>query len=318
MRIYRHFKTLPEEVRGAVIAVGNFDGVHLGHQAVINEAGKIARADNRPWAVLTFEPHPRRIFQSNGPAFRLTSIRAKARHLAKLGVEVMIVQRFNHAFSTRPAEDFVKSVLVDGFGAKHIVAGYDFVFGHNRSGNCETLLTMGQEMGFGFTAVSAKEDENGEIFSSTRIRECIASGDVASAAKILGRPFEIEGRVSHGDERGRTIGFPTLNLYLRAVAKPAFGVYAAQIEFRGRERHNVFNGIANVGIRPTFGNATPLLEAYIFDFNEEVYGKLITVSLIERIRAEKKFDGIDALRAQITIDCKSTRRIFRELRARKT
>jgi riboflavin kinase/FMN adenylyltransferase len=311
MRIYRHFETLPAEARGAAIAIGNFDGVHRGHQAVIGEAGRIARAAKLPWAVLTFEPHPRRVFQPDLAPFRLTPFRTKARVLEGFGVDAMIVQRFNRAFSQRPAEEFVREVLVKGFGARHIVAGYDFVFGHKRGGNCELLLTMGKQLGFGFTAVSAVDDGSGTVYSSTRIREYLAAGDVKGAAAVLGRPFEIEGRVAHGDKRGRKIGFPTLNLHLGTVARPALGVYAVRIGRLVDGRAQWIDGVANIGVRPTFGGDDIVLEAHAFDFEGDLYGQLISVALIEYIREEKKFDGLAALQAQIAADCLTARGILK-------
>lgn len=312
MRIYRHFETLPAEARGAAIAIGNFDGVHRGHQAVIGEAGRIARAAKLPWAVLTFEPHPRRVFQPDLAPFRLTPFRTKARVLEGLGVDAMIVQRFNRAFSQRPAEDFVREVLVKGFGARHIVAGYDFVFGHKRGGNCELLLAMGKQLGFGFTAVSAVNDGTGAVYSSTRIREYLAAGDLKGAAAVLGRPFEIEGRVAHGDKRGRKIGFPTLNLHLGTVARPALGVYAVRIGRLVEGEAQWIDGVANIGVRPTFGGDDIVLEAHAFDFEGDLYGQLISVALIEYIREEKKFDGLAALQAQIAADCLTARGILKK------
>ena len=310
MRIYRHYQTLPDEARGAAIAIGNFDGVHLGHQAVIGEAGRIARDTGAPWAVLTFEPHPRRVFQPDQPPFRLTPFRAKARALEAMGVDAMIVQRFNRTFSQRPAEDFVRDVLVDGFGARHVVAGYDFVFGHNRGGNCEMLLAMGQELGFGFTAVSAVEAEGGAVYSSTGIRDCLRAGDMRGAAAILGRPFAIEGRVASGDKRGRQIGFPTLNLHLGSVVRPALGGYAVRAGLHDGGGTRWIDGVANVGKRPTFGGEDVILEAHLLDFDGDLYGQLVVVSLIEHIRAEKRFDGVDALRAQIAADTERAREIL--------
>jgi len=315
MRIYRHFETLPQEARGAAIAVGNFDGVHLGHQGVIGEAGRIARAANRPWAVLTFEPHPRRVFNPDLEPFRLTPFRAKARALEGLGVDAMIVQRFNRDFSQRPAEDFVTQVLVEGFGARHVVAGYDFVFGHNRGGNCEMLLAMGQKLGFGFTAVSAIEGPDGQVYSSTRVRQCLAGGDVAGVAAVLGRAFEIEGRVAHGDKRGRQIGFPTANLHLGSMVRPALGVYAVRVGLLHDREARWIDGVANVGKRPTFGGEDVVLEAHLFDFTGDLYGKRVTVQLLHYIRAEKKFDGLAALRAQIAADGDAARGILKEMQA---
>ena len=310
MRIYRHYQTLPVEARGAAIAIGNFDGVHKGHQAVIGEAGRIARSSGIPWAVLTFEPHPRRVFQPDQPPFRLTSMRAKARALEALGVDAMLVQRFNHNFSQQPAETFVKDVLVDGFGANHVVAGYDFVFGYKRGGNCELLLSMGQKLGFGFTAVSAIHDDDGVVYSSTRIRSCLEVGNVRGAAAILGRHFSYEGRVSHGNQRGRTINFPTLNLHLGSTLRPALGVYAVRVGILDGDETVWRNGVANVGKRPTFGGKDVILEAHVMDFSGNLYGELIAVELIDFIRAEKKFDGLEALRAQIAADTDTARNIL--------
>ena len=192
MHVFRHFENLPDEVRGASVAVGNFDGVHLGHQAVIGEAGRVARDQGIPWAVLSFEPHPRSLFTTNQEPFRLTPFRIKARHVEALGVDNMIILHFDHEFAGLSADDFVKKVLVKGLGARHVVSGYDFVFGHKRAGNCELLLHKGKEEGFDFTCVSAVDD--GEtIYSSTRVRRCLKAGDPRGAANLLGRPFEIEG-----------------------------------------------------------------------------------------------------------------------------
>jgi len=314
MRIYRHFETLPEQARQASIAVGNFDGVHMGHQAVINEAGHIARAGNMPWAVLTFEPHPKSIFRPRSEPFRLTPFRLKARLLENMGVDVMIVQRFNKGFSERPAENFVRQVLVKGFGARHVVSGYDFVFGHGRKGNCELLLSMGQTEGFDFTAVSALKDETGQVYSSTRIREALKSRDPRLAARLLGRPFEIEGIVQGGDKRGRSIGFPTANLHFTSMLRPAKGVYAIRAAITGKAERVWINGIANIGTRPTFRGHDLILEAHLFDFSGDLYGKRLSIQLIDIIRDEIKFDGINALKQQIQQDCHAAKDILQHNR----
>jgi len=310
MRIYRHFKRLPAEARGASIAVGNFDGVHRGHQAVIGEAGRLARSTGAPWAVLTFEPHPRSVFQPGQPPYRLTPFRTKARHFEGLGVDAMIVQRFNRNFSQRPAEDFIRSVLVEGCGARHIVAGYDFVFGHNRRGSCELLLAMGKDLGFGFSAVSAVEDPAAVVYSSTGVRDFLRDGDVRAAAEILGRPFEVEGRVTRGHQRGRSIGFPTANLHPGPAIRPLAGVYAVRVSIIDGSKTILLDGVANIGTRPTFLDEDVILEAHVFDFDGNLYGQRIVVGLIDFIRPEKKFDDIDALKAQIGADCKTARQIL--------
>ena len=310
MRIIRHHHSLPKEARGAAIAIGNFDGVHKGHQAVIREAGLIAEFHSIPWAVLTFEPHPRSVFQPNQPYFRLTPMRAKARALESLGVNLMFVQQFSHSFSKQPAEKFVKNILVDGLGAQHVVAGYDFVFGHNRGGNCELLLNMGQRLGFGFTAVSPFEDDSGILFSSTRIRDYLSKGDVRTAATLIGRHFAYDGRVARGDQRGRTIGFPTLNLELGDAIRPLLGVYAARVGMIENNKTILYDGVANLGKRPTFDGESVILEVHLFNFSKNLYGNRITVSLIDFIRHEKKFDGLEALRAQIAIDTEKAQNIL--------
>lgn len=310
MRIFRHFDALPAAVRGAAVAVGNFDGVHPGHRAVINEAGVIAKDAGRPWAVLTFEPHPRRLFDPNGPPFRLTPLHAKAREIAGLGVDVLVVQRFDKPFCRLPAETFVTDVLVKGLGASHVVSGYDFVFGHKRRGNCEMLLAMGKRLGFGFTAVNAVTDPGGEVYSSTRVRERLVAADPKGAACILGRPFELEGRVVKGDRRGRTIGFPTANVRLGQYMRPANGVYAVRAAADAGSEAAWIDGVANIGHRPMFPTNDVLLEVYLFDFEGDLYGRRLRVRLVDYLRPEKKFDGMAELKAQIADDSERARRIL--------
>ncbi|MBT6241207.1 MAG: bifunctional riboflavin kinase/FAD synthetase [Rhodospirillaceae bacterium] len=309
MQIFRHFENLPAEVRGASVAIGNFDGVHLGHRAVIGEAGRIAHDQNIPWAVLSFEPHPRSLFMPEGEPFRLTPFRTKARHIGDLGVDNLIVLHFDEAFTNLSADDFIKQVLVEGLGARHVVSGYDFVFGHKRAGNCELLLHKGQEEGFDFTCVSAVDDGQ-TVYSSTGIRECLKAGDPRAAALLLGREFEIDGRVERGDARGRTIGFPTAHLHLGEYLRPAHGVYAirAGIDEAGATRW--YDGVANYGSRPTFDKKDTIFEAHLFDFDDDLYGQHLRIALVDFLRPEKKFDGIDDLRAQIAIDSDNARRIL--------
>ncbi len=309
MHVFRHFENLPDEVRGASVAVGNFDGVHLGHQAVIGEAGRVARDQGIPWAVLSFEPHPRSLFTTNQEPFRLTPFRIKARHVEALGVDNMIILHFDHEFAGLSADDFVKKVLVKGLGARHVVSGYDFVFGHKRAGNCELLLHKGKEEGFDFTCVSAVDD--GEtIYSSTRVRRCLKAGDPRGAANLLGRPFEIEGRVEHGDARGRTIGFPTANLHLGEYLRPALGVYAVRAGIDEGADTRWLEGVANFGNRPTFDKKDTIFEVHLFDFDDDLYGRHLRIALVDFLREEKKFDGLDDLKAQIALDSNNARQIL--------
>ena len=310
MRIYRHYDALPADARGAAVAIGNFDGVHPGHQTVIHEAGLIAGDMCRPWAVLTFEPHPRAFFTPSSEPFRLTPFRSKARRIAELGADLLIVQRFDKAFSSLPAEDFVNTVLVDGLGAGHVVSGYDFVFGHKRGGNCELLLAMGAKKGFGFTAVNAQTDSSGEAYSSTRVRERLGGADPRGAAAILGRDFEIEGRVARGEARGKSIGFPTANIPLGAYLRPALGVYAVRAAIEQENGEIWLDGVANIGVRPTFGSDGVVLEVFLFDFDDDLYGKRLRVRLVDFLRPEKKFDGVDDLKAQIAQDSAKAQKIL--------
>jgi riboflavin kinase/FMN adenylyltransferase len=315
MRIYRHFNALPAAARGSAVAVGNFDGVHLGHRAVVTEAGRIARAFGMPWAALTFEPHPRRFFQPALPPFRLTPFRAKAREIAALGVDHMVVLRFDRKLSERPAESFVTEVLVEGLGARHVVSGYDFAFGHKRRGDCALLLAMGRRLGFDFTAVHPMGDDSGEPYSSTRVRQALQDGDPRAAARLLGRPFEIEGRVVAGDGRGRAIGFPTANVNLGEFLCPKFGVYAVRVAIEEPPPGNGARwrgAVANLGIRPMFALPRPILEAHVFDFQGDVYGRRVRVGFVDYLRPEMAFDGLASLQAQMEKDGERARRLLAE------
>lgn len=311
MRIFRHYTDLPEDARGCVVAIGNFDGIHKGHQVVINEAGSIARAQNKPWAVMTFEPHPDSLFKPDAAPFRLTTMRTKAHQIESLGVDELLIQHFDLDFAGLSAEDFVDEVIVKGLGASHVVSGYDFQFGKKRQGHCDTLLHMGRERGFGFTAVPKVVDEDGVVYSSTRVRECLQAGDPRGAAHVLGRAFELEGRVEHGDARGRQLGFPTANIHLGDFLRPATGVYAIRAGFDEGLDTTWFDGVANFGRRPTFSAEDDVvLEAHLFDFSGDLYGKHLRVELVERLRDERKFDGLDAIKAQIALDCEKAREIL--------
>lgn len=316
MRIFRHLGDLPASLRRAAVAIGNFDGVHRGHKAVIAEAGQLAHAHGRPWAVLTFEPHPRNLFRPDDPPFRLTRFRAKTRAIAEMGVDFLVALRFDRAFASFTADEFVRRVLAEGLGASHVIAGYDFQFGKGRTGNCELLLHAGRTFGFDFTAVHAVRDEAGEVLASSRVRDAVRRGDAREAAAILGRPHEIEGSVVKGDARGRTIGFPTANIPLQACLRPAGGVYAVRALIEDRHGSGAdprwHSGVANFGRRPTFGGTEEVLEVFLFDFDGDLYGRRLRVQLIEHIRPERKFAGIEALRARIAEDSAHARRILAE------
>lgn len=315
MRIFRHYTDLPEDARGCVVAVGNFDGLHKGHQVVINEAGTIARAQKAPWAVMTFEPHPDLLFKPDMAPFRLTTMRTKSHMIESLGVDELLIQHFDKAFASLSAEDFVAEVIVKGLGAAHVVAGYDFRFGQKRMGDCDTLLHMGREKGFGFTAVPKVTDEDGIVYSSTRVRDHLRAGDVQGAEHVLGRPFELEGRVEHGDARGRDLGFPTANIHLGEFLRPATGVYAIRAGLDEGAETTWIDGVANFGRRPTFhADDDVVLEAHLFDYSGDLYGKHLRVELVERLREEVKFSGLDELKAQIARDCEKAKEILAKAR----
>ena len=307
MRIFRHDNVGAAD-RGAVVAIGNFDGVHLGHRQVIERAGAIATAAPAPHAVLTFEPHPRSVLHADALPFRLTPFRAKSRLIEGLGVDLLFTLHFDLAFAQRSAEDFVAHVLVDGLGARHVVVGYDFVFGHNRRGTPALLAEEGGKHGFGVTIVDPVATPGGPVYSSTRIREHLAQGRPREAAALLGRFWEIDGRVERGDERGRTIGFPTANLLLADYLRPAAGVYAVRAAFGRNGRW--WKAVANFGRRPTFGGSDLRLEAHLFDFAGDLYGKHLRVQLVDYIRPEQKFSGLEALKAQIATDAEAARQIL--------
>ena len=309
MRIFRH-DTVAAAERGAVVAIGNFDGVHLGHQAVIGEAGRIARAQGLPHAVLTFEPHPRRLFRPGDPPFRLTPFRAKSRHIEALGVDLLFTLHFDLAFSQRSAADFIETVLVRNLGVRHAVVGYDFVFGRRRGGSPALLEARGAELGFGVSVVGPIAAQGGAVYSSTRIRELLVGGKPREAAALLGRFWDIEGRVERGEARGRTIGFPTANLMLDDYLRPAAGVYAVRVGIEEVGRTQWHDGVANLGQRPTFGGTDLRLEAHLFDVDRDLYGRHLRIALIEHLRPERKFPGIDALKTQIAADAAQARALL--------
>ncbi len=293
-----------------MVAIGNFDGVHLGHQAVIAAAREAARAVSAPFAVLTFEPHPRSVFQPGAPPFRLTPFRAKSRALEELGVDLLFTLHFDLDFAKKSAEDFVAEVLIEGLGVRQVVVGYDFVFGNRRRGTADLLKVAGDQYGFGVGVVAPATGAGGVVYSSTQIREHLAAGQPRAAAALLGRPWEIEGRVETGERLGRTIGFPTANILLADYLRPAAGVYAVRAGVDEEHATHWFGGAANLGWRPTVGGTDLRLETHLFDFDGDLYGKHLRVALIERLRPEKRFDGLDALKAQIAADCEQARALL--------
>jgi riboflavin kinase/FMN adenylyltransferase len=304
MAVHRDWRNLPAAVRGAAVALGNFDGVHRGHVHVL--ASTHAARPDAKLAVLTFEPHPRELFRPDDPPFHLTLPEERADALASLGVQHVIEVAFDRAFSLLTAERFVTEVLYGALGAAHLACGPDFAFGHRRGGDVSFLAARAEALGMGMTVVPPLADAQGPI-SSTRIRRALQDGYPERATADLGRAWSIRGMVVHGDARGRTIGFPTANIALGRHLEPARGVYAVSTVVDGQR----FGGVANIGRRPTVAEgAISRLEAHLFDYAGDLYGRELNVSLHSFLRAERRFDGLDALKAQIAADAEEARRIL--------
>ena len=304
MQRHPDWRALPANARGGTVCLGNFDGVHRGHAQVLASA-HVARPD-APLSVLTFEPHPRELFRPEDPPFHLSLPSARAEALGRLGVQHVVEVEFDRAFSLLSAYEFITDVLVGALGAKQLACGPDFAFGHRRGGDVGLLAERAEALGMGLTVVPPLADARGPI-SSTRIRRALQDGYPERAAADLGRPWSIRGVVSHGDARGRTIGFPTANIALGRQLEPARGVYAVTAPIDGR----VVTGVANIGRRPTVAEgAISRLEAHFFDFEGDLYGRELDVSLHAFLRAEKRFGGLDELRAQIAIDADQARLIL--------
>jgi len=307
MRLFRHIASVPADARGAVVAIGNFDGLHRGHQAVIAAARAQADAAGRPLALMTFRPHPRRYFRPDDEPFRLTPFRAKVRVIADLGVDTLFVWRFDTQMANIGAEAFVETILHQGVGASHVVVGHDFAFGNKRRGNADLLHAKGGDLGFDVTVVEPAMDASNEIYSSSVIRQYLHDGQPQRAAELLGRLWEMEGRVLAGDRRGRTIGFPTANVDPAEYMRPARGVYAVRAGVTAGDETQWYDGVANFGVRPTVDGNRLLLETHLFDFDGDLYGKYVRVALVEHLRPERKFESFEALQRQIAADSQQAR-----------
>ncbi|WP_336097541.1 MULTISPECIES: bifunctional riboflavin kinase/FAD synthetase [Roseovarius] len=309
MRIIRDHSYVDAADRGASVAIGNFDGVHLGHQAVIDLARKAGEAADAPLGVLTFEPHPRQYFAPEAPPFRLMSAEARANRLEKLGVERLYELNFNAALSALSPEEFARNVLCDGLGLAHVVVGADFCFGKGRAGNAADLKRFGAEMGFGVTVAELLEGDQGEV-SSTAIRQALSEGRPRDAAAMLGHWHRIDGPVVGGEQRGRELGYPTANMSIAGLHPPKFGVYAVQIEVMDGPHKGRYHGAASLGIRPMFNGEVPNLETFLFDFSGDLYGAHLSVALAEYLRPEEVFDSLEAFIAQMDADCARAREIL--------
>lgn len=312
MRIIRDSLFIDPADRGAVAAIGNFDGVHLGHQAVIDLARTVARDLGAPLGVMTFEPHPRQFFNPGGDPFRLMNATAKAHRLQKLGVEKLYELPFNGALAALSAQEFASLVIKDRLGLAHVVVGEDFCFGKGRVGTTEDLGRFGAEIGFGLTVTPMLDLGAGEV-SSTAIRSALSEGRPRDAAAMLGHWHRIEGEVIRGDQRGRDLGFPTANMSIAGLHPPRFGVYAVTVAVLDGPHAGHYGGAASIGVRPTFGENVPNCETFLFDFKGDLYGSTLSVALVDFLRPELKFDGLDPLIAQMDTDCAQARSILSKL-----
>jgi riboflavin kinase/FMN adenylyltransferase len=307
MRWLDHRNAIPAALRGAVIALGNFDGFHRGHQAVAGEAIRWAQGLGRPSIIATFDPHPVRFFRPDVPPFRLTTLEQRQELYLAAGATAMLVFHFDAELAGTSAEDFIAKILIERFGAHGVVTGGDFTFGKGAKGNVDLLRSLGGELGLQSRVVDAVS-EGGDVVSSSRIRQALRDGDPQEAARLLTRPFAIRGIVEHGDKRGRVIGYPTANLGVENYLRPKYGIYA--VTGRILATGQVLQGAANIGIRPQFEPPKELLEPFFFDFSGDLYGQEVEVAFHHYLRGEAKFDSLDALIEQMDKDCAEARRLL--------
>ena len=306
MQRLSHDQPIPETLRGAVLALGNFDGFHLGHQAVVGRAVQRGAHERRPVIVATFDPHPVRHFRPDTPPFRLTTLDQRERMFAAAGADAMLVFNFGASLASTTAEDFVAELLARQLGAAGVVTGEDFTFGKGRGGNAGVLRELGAAHGIAAETVEPVLVD-GQRVSSGRVREALQAADPGTAIRLLTRPFAIEGVVIHGDGRGKDLGWPTANMELGNYLRPAYGIYAVRVRLDDGSEHD---GVASLGVRPMFDPPKELLEAVLFDFDGDLYGRTIEVALRHYLRAEAKFDGLDALKRQMDADAAKARRLL--------
>ncbi len=306
MQRLHHDQPIPEALRGAVLALGNFDGFHLGHQAVVGRAVQRGAHERRPVIVATFDPHPVRHFKPDIPPFRLTTLDQRERLFAHAGADTMLVFRFGAELASMDAPEFVADMLVGHIGAAGVVTGDDFSFGKGRTGDVALLLKLGEAHGMIAEAV-AQVLVDGERVSSGRVREALQAGDPGTATRLLTRPFAVQGEVIHGDKRGRALGWPTANLELGNYLRPKYGIYAVRVRLDDGSEHP---GVASLGVRPTFDPPRELLEAVLFDFDGDLYGRTIEVALHHYLRPEMKFDSVEGLKSQMNADAAQARELL--------
>lgn len=321
MDVVTDLSQVPDGLRRAVCALGNFDGVHRGHGAVIGKAVRLARENHMPAAVIAFEPHPRRFLKPDEPPFRLTSLEVKARILSEMDLDALFVVPFTTALASLSAQAFVDDILAATLNIGRLVVGYDFRFGKGRQGDISFLQQWGAAAGVPVDVVAPVhldvrgDDAAPTVFSSSAVREALRTGDIERAETLLGHKWMIDGIVQHGDKRGRTIGFPTINLNLGEYLRPALGVYAVSVQILSGAQAGRYEGVANVGRRPTFDDGGVVLEVHLFDFDADVYGAQALVTFHDFVRPERKFDGLEALKAQIVQDCQAARDVLQSVGA---
>ena len=305
MQTHRHWHDIPQAARGASVAMGNFDGVHRGHQRVID----LARREDAPLGIICFEPHPREFFAPDAPPFRLMSSETRANRLARIGVHQLYELPFGPALSGLSAEGFARDVLAEGLGVRHVVVGADFCFGKGRAGTAQDLSDLGRALGFDVTIAPLLTDGD-RVFSSTAIRDAISAGRTREAADMLGHWHRIDGEVLHGEKRGRELGYPTANMSIAGLHPPRFGVYAVLVSVLSGPHRGNYQGVASLGVRPMFGQNLPNLETHIFDFKGDLYGSHLSVALVAHLRDEMRFDSLEALITQMDADSAQTRAIL--------
>ena len=303
MKLARDLANAP---KNAVIALGNFDGLHLGHRAIIAQTKRIADEKKRPLALMTFEPHPREVLAKNAPPLRIYSLRSKLETIAQLGVESVLLVRFNPAFASLSADDFTQQILRGQLQAAHVVTGENFYFGKGRGGNKQLLEQAAQKGDFGYTALPPVTGADGQMISSSAIRTLLGEGQVKAAGELLGAPYHISGHVVRGQQQGRVLGYPTANIALGTLFRPRFGIYAVRAYVDGKH----YAAVASLGVKPTFGEFAPMLEVHLFNEKQDLYGRRMRVEFVEFIRAEEKFASSQALVAQMADDCEKAKIIL--------
>lgn len=305
MRVFDNLSAIPTDLKGGVIAIGNFDGVHKGHQALLREGKRMADARKKPFGVLTFEPHPRKLFRPDDPPFRITPANVKQRVLGELGLDFVVSLTFDWDFASQSAEDFVRNILIEGLASPDIIIGEDFRFGQLRKGGAETISAAGLSV----KTFSPVGGENGVRYSSTAVRQALRLGNIGTANAILGREWEIEGKIFRGDRRGHELGYPTANILMEDMLHPAYGIYATLVQIEGEDTWRP--AATNIGIRPMFEVKQGQVEAHILGFPDvDIYGKSLRVRPVARLRGEAKFTSLEALITQIEADCVQTKALL--------